>query len=415
MQTYLVGGAVRDQMLGNTVKDQDWLVVGSTPEQMLALGYRQVGRDFPVFLHPQTQDEYALARTEKRSGRGHTDFICDFSPDITVEQDLARRDLTINAMALCDKGEVIDPYGGQTDLANRQLRHVSEAFSEDPLRVFRVAQFYARLSEQGFVIAPQTMQLMTQMTQAGDLQTLSAERVLGEMQKALTCPTPWPFFLALRQCGALKQWFPEVDALFGVPQTQYYHPEVDTAVHVSQALTLACKFNFALPVRFAVLCHDLGKGLTNPDFWPHHRGHEKLGLKPIEQLCQRLKVPKDWQRLAAIVAQWHSHVHMIYDLKPSTLLNLFNALDVWRRPDTAQQFMQACECDYRGRSGFANKHYTHLDYMQQLIDAAKAVSVQDIIADGISGAAIGDELSKRRLDAIAQAQHKVSLPAYSPI
>lgn len=404
MQKYLVGGAVRDQLLAIAVKDKDWLVVGSTPDDMLSRGFRQVGRDFPVFLHPQSQEEYALARTEKRRGIGHTEFICDFSPSITVEQDLQRRDLTINAMALSDDGRLIDPYGGQQDLQARVLRHVSPAFSEDPLRVFRVAQFYARFSDLGFEIAPETMALMRQMTAAGDLASLSAERVLGEMQKALNCPTPWPFFIALRQCGALKQWLPEVDALFGVPQTQYYHPEVDTGVHVGMALTLACEQQLAPAVCYAVLCHDLGKGLTDPSLWPHHRGHEQRGLAPITALSERLRVPKEWHKLALIVAQWHSHIHRIHQLPAAELLALINALDPWRKPDMSEHFIQACDCDYRGRSGFTNTHYTHLDHLRALIEAARAVDVQAVIGAGFRGKAISDELTARRISAIRRLQ-----------
>ncbi|WP_119393400.1 multifunctional CCA addition/repair protein [Salinibius halmophilus] len=400
MQKYLVGGAVRDQLLGIAVKDKDWLVVGATPEQMLKAGFRQVGKDFPVFLHPKTNEEFALARTEKRSGSGHTGFICDFAPDVTVEQDLCRRDLTINAIALAEDGTLVDPYGGQQDLQNRVLRHVSEAFSEDPLRVFRVAQFYARFSDLGFTIAPETLNLMGKMTESGDLRSLSGERVLAELQKALNCPTPWPFFLALRQCGALKQWFPELDALFGVPQPQYYHPEVDTAVHVSMALAIACTEQLPEAVRFAVLCHDLGKGLTDPNDWPHHRGHERLGLAPINALSERLRVPKAWQKLALVVAEWHSHVHRIHDLSPETIMELLTALDVWRKPELGEQFMQACQCDYRGRSGFTNKAYQHIDLLRQLINATQQVDVQAVIADGFAGKAISEEVARRRLGVI---------------
>lgn len=404
MQTYLVGGAVRDGLLGVTVKDRDWLVVGSTPEVMLAQGFQQVGKDFPVFLHPDSHEEYALARTERRQGSGHTGFICDFSPSISVEQDLARRDLTINAMAERQGGQLIDPFGGQKDLQARLLRHVSPAFSEDPLRVFRVAQFAARLQSFGFTVAPETMALMKQMTASGMLNELTAERVQNEFSKALMSNDPWPFFLVLRQCGALQQWFPEVDALFGVPQTQYYHPEVDTAIHVSQAIRVACQQGYNAGVRYAVLCHDFGKGLTPQADWPRHPGHEARGLPPINALSERLRVPKAWQRLALLVATWHSHMHRIYQLGSDEVLALLKALDVWRRPEMAEQFMQACDCDYRGRSGFADKPYQHLNHLQKLMDAAKAIDAQAIIAQGYQGKAIGEQLDRQRLAAIEKVQ-----------
>ena len=408
MKVYLVGGAVRDQLLGLPVKDRDWIVVDATPATLLSLGYQQVGKDFPVFLNPKTKEEYALARTERKSSAGYTGFICDFSPTITLEQDLIRRDLTINAMAQSEDGEIIDPYGGKQDLENRILRHISPAFSEDPLRVLRVARFAARYHSLGFKIASETLSLMAELAQSEELQHLTAERVWLETEKALNEKNPEIYFETLHKTGALKVLFPEIDALYGVPNPVKHHPEVDSFIHTMLVLEQAVNLTENNPilnksaVRFAAICHDLGKALTPQNILPHHYGHEQAGIKPTRSLCKRLKVPSYFQELAELTCEFHTHIHKAFELRAETVITLFNRFDVWRKPQRFQEFLQVCLADTRGRTGFENKDYPQIDYVNQLLQAANEVDVQQVIADGFEKQEIRNELTKRRILAVKQ-------------
>lgn len=410
MQIYLVGGAVRDQLLNLPVKDRDYLVVGATPEQLLSEGYQQVGSDFPVFLHPDTKEEYALARQERKNGIGYSGFLCDFSPDVTLEQDLIRRDLTINAIAQDASGQIFDPYNGQQDLANRLLRHISPAFSEDPLRVLRVARFAARFHSLGFKIAPETLKLMQQMTAYGELAHLTAERVWLETQKAFVTDNPQIYFEVLREIGALAILFPELDRLFGVPQPEQHHPEIDSGIHtllvIAQAKRLAKKAENPTALLWAALCHDLGKGLTEKEMLPHHYGHEVKGIKPTRELSNRLKVPTDIKDFAILVTEYHTHCHKMAELRPQTVLKVFNALDVWRKPQRFFDFLLACETDARGRLGFENREYPQTDLAKRYFEVANQVDVQQVIADGFEKQAIRVELNKRRVNAIATLKKK---------
>ncbi len=408
MKVYLVGGAVRDQLLGLPVKDRDWIVVGAAPATLLSLGYQQVGKDFPVFLNPKTKEEYALARTERKSSAGYTGFICDFSPTITLEQDLIRRDLTINAMAQSEDGEIIDPYGGKQDLENRILRHISPAFSEDPLRVLRVARFAARYHSLGFKIASETLSLMAELTQSGELQHLTAERVWLETEKALNEKNPEIYFETLHKTGALRVLFPEIDALYGVSNPVKHHPEVDSFIHTMLVLKQSVNLTENNPilnksaVRFAAICHDLGKALTPQNILPHHYGHEQAGIKPTRSLCKRLKVPSYYQELAELTCEFHTHIHKAFELRAETVITLFNRFDVWRKPQRFQEFLQVCLADTRGRTGFENKEYPQIDYINQLLHAANEVDVRQVIADGFEKQEIRNELTKRRILAIKQ-------------
>ena len=408
MKVYLVGGAVRDQLLGLLVKDRDWIVVGADPATLLSLGYQQVGKDFPVFLNPKTKEEYALARTERKSSAGYTGFICDFSPTITLEQDLIRRDLTINAMAQSEDGEIIDPYGGKQDLENRILRHISPAFSEDPLRVLRVARFAARYHSLGFKIASETLALMAELAQSGELQHLTAERVWLETEKALNEKNPEIYFETLHKTGALSVLFPEIDALYGVPNPVKHHPEVDSFIHTMLVLKQAVNLTENNPilnksaVRFAAICHDLGKALTPQNILPHHYGHEQAGIKPTRSLCKRLKVPSYFQELAELTCEFHTHIHKAFELRAETVITLFNRFDVWRKPQRFQEFLQVCLADTRGRTGFENKDYPQIDYINQLLHSANEVDVQQVIADGFEKQEIRNELMKRRILAVKQ-------------
>ena len=408
MKVYLVGGAVRDQLLGLPVKDRDWIVVGADPATLLSLGYQQVGKDFPVFLNPKTKEEYALARTERKSSAGYTGFICDFSPTITLEQDLIRRDLTINAMAQSEDGEIIDPYGGKQDLENRILRHISPAFSEDPLRVLRVARFAARYHSLGFKIASETLALMAELAQSGELQHLTAERVWLETEKALNEKNPEIYFETLHKTGALRVLFPEINALYGVPNPVKHHPEVDSFIHTMLVLKQAVNLTENNPilnksaVRFAAICHDLGKALTPQNILPHHYGHEQAGIKPTRSLCKRLKVPSYFQELAELTCEFHTHIHKAFELRAETVITLFNRFDVWRKPQRFQEFLQVCLADTRGRTGFENKDYPQIDYINQLLHAANEVDVQQVIADGFEKQEIRNELTKRRILAVKQ-------------
>lgn len=402
MKTYLVGGAVRDSLLNIPFKDRDWVVVGATPKQMLSLGYEQVGADFPVFLHPKTKEEYALARTERKSGSGYQGFECQFSPDVTLEEDLLRRDLTINAMAKSEDGELVDPYNGQADLANKVLRHVSPAFSEDPLRVLRVARFAARFAPLGFTIAPETMTLMQHMVEDGELEHLVAERVWTETRRALTEKDPTTYFQVLRNCGALKVWFKELDALFGVPQRPEFHPEIDCGIHALMSLNAAHKAEGSLAVRWAALTHDLGKALTPANVLPRHIGHEKRGLAPLKALHKRLRTSNDCAELAAISSEFHTHIHRALELKASTIVKLFNRLDVWRRPERFEEFLQVCTADARGRTGFENTPYPQADYMRKALKLAQSITAQAVIAQGFEGAAIRKALDEERTSYLQQ-------------
>ncbi|GGY36378.1 multifunctional CCA protein [Bacterioplanes sanyensis] len=400
MQIYLVGGAVRDRLLQRAVKDRDWVVVGATVDDMLSAGYQQVGADFPVFLHPETHEEYALARTERKTGQGYQGFDCRFSPDITLEQDLLRRDLTINAMALDDQQQLIDPYGGERDLHNKVLRHVSDAFAEDPLRVLRVARFAARLQPLGFTIAAETQALMQHMCANGELEHLVAERVWQETQRALLDQHPPTYFQVLHDCGALSVWFTELARLFGVPQPEQHHPEIDCGIHALLCLQAAVDADASLAVRWAALTHDVGKALTPASEWPKHHGHEKRGLKPLKALQQRLKVPNELKKLAELTTEFHTHVHRAFELRPETLLKLFQQTDAWRRPERFAEFLLACQCDARGRTGLEQCDYPQRDYCQQALDCASAIKTQDVITPEMKGPEIGQAVQQARLQAL---------------
>ncbi|MGO2341884.1 multifunctional CCA addition/repair protein [Vibrio litoralis] len=400
MEIYLVGGAVRDRLLGIPSYDKDWMVVGSSPQEMLAQGFRAVGQDFPVFLHPETQEEYALARTERKSGQGYTGFECHYAPDVTLEEDLARRDLTINAIAQSPDGSLHDPYHGEKDLQARILRHVSPAFSEDPLRVLRVARFAAKLQPFGFTIAPETMLLMQQIVDSGELSYLTAERVWQEWQKSLNTDSPQVFLETLKQCGALAVILPEIDALFGVPQPERWHPEIDTGIHTLMVAKQAAQLSSDIAVRFAAQVHDLGKAITPESEWPSHKMHCHTGLKLIKQLCQRLTVPNECRDLALLVCQHHSNLHRTMELKPSTALKLLNQLDAWRKPQRFEQVLLCCQADHQGRLGLESQPYPQKKRMLGYYHAAASINVQAIISQGVIGKAIREELDKQRTAAI---------------
>ena len=400
MQIYLVGGAVRDKLLGLTPQDRDWVVVGATPQQMLDLGYRPVGKDFPVFLHPETNEEYALARTERKTAPGYHGFEFHADPSVTLEEDLQRRDLTINAMAEAPDGSIIDPFNGQEDLANGRLRHVSPAFAEDPVRILRVARYAARYGKWGFRVAHGTNKLMKEMVDSGEVDALVPERVWQELSRALGEETPQRFFEVLRGCGALARVFPELEALFGVPQPKHHHPEEDTGVHTLMVLEQAARLTPDTRVRFAALVHDLGKGTTPPAEWPRHIAHEHRGVKLVEQLCKRLRVPNDYRDLALLVTRYHGVYHRADELRASTLLETIEAVGAFRRPERLEQFLLACEADSRGRTGFEEQQFDQPDIFRAAYRAAAAVDVQQVIADGYEGSAIAEQLKRRRTAAI---------------
>lgn len=400
MQIYLVGGAVRDQLLQLPVYDRDWVVVGSSPQAMLAAGFQAVGKDFPVFLHPNSKEEHALARTERKTGVGYTGFACHYAPDVTLEDDLLRRDLTINAMAQDNSGQLIDPYGGQRDLAAKVLRHVSPAFVEDPLRVLRVARFAAKLHHLGFTVAEETMQLMAKIAQSGELQHLTAERVWQEWHKSLSTHHPEVFLQVLRDCDALAVVLPEIDRLFGVPQPEKWHPEIDTGIHTLMVAKQAAQLSDSLPVRFAAQVHDLGKGVTPPSEWPSHKLHCHTGLNIIESLCERIRVPNEFRDLALAVCAQHSNIHRADELKPATKLKVLGLLDVWRKPERLEQVLLCCEADHRGRLGLESQPYPQREIFLRAYQAALGVAVQAVIADGFQGKQIKEELDKRRVSAI---------------
>lgn len=400
MHIYKVGGAVRDRLLGRPVTDIDWVVVGASAEAMQAQGFRPVGADFPVFLHPESGEEYALARTERKSGQGYGGFVFHASPGVTLEQDLIRRDLTINAMAEDDDGRVIDPYGGQQDLHDRVLRHVSPAFAEDPLRVLRVARFAARYAPLGFTVAPETLTLMRRLAESGELQALTAERSWKEISRALLEPRPDVFIQVLRDCGALAELLPELDALFGVPQPEAHHPEVDTGLHCLMVLRQCALHEQPLSVRWACLLHDLGKGRTPQSEWPRHIAHEQRGLAPIEAVNRRCKAPRDCAELALLVGEYHTHAHRALELRASTLLELLQSFDVYRRPQRFEEFLAACEMDARGRLGLEQRDYPQAAYLRGAMHAARAVAVQPLLEKGLKGAELGEALKRERLLAL---------------
>lgn len=408
MQIFLVGGAVRDALLGIPVKERDWLVVGATPEQMVAQGYTPVGKDFPVFLHPTTHEEYALARTERKSGRGYGGFAFSTAPDITAEQDLSRRDLTINAMAQDASGHIVDPYGGKSDLEQKILRHVSAAFVEDPLRVLRVARFAARYHHLGFTIAPETLALMTQIQRSGELDFLVAERVWQEIHRALQERHPHVFFQTLRDCAALATLMPELDQLFGVPQRKDYHPEVDTGVHALLSLQQAACLSTDAAVRFAALIHDLGKGETPADEWPRHIGHEKRSLPLIRQLCQRLTAPHDYRDLALLAAEFHTHCHRSAELRADTLHKVLKACRALHHPANLEKFLLVCEADARGRTGLETQAYPQPERFRAALAACKTIQTETLQAEGFSGVRLGNEIEKRQIDAIERLAPKTT-------
>jgi tRNA nucleotidyltransferase (CCA-adding enzyme) len=404
MKTYLVGGAVRDRLLGLPVKDRDYVVVGATAEGLLRLGYTPVGKDFPVFLHPQTREEYALARTERKTGRGYHGFAFDTAPNVTLEDDLRRRDLTINAMAEDEGGNLVDPFGGATDLRDHVLRHVSPAFAEDPVRILRVARFAARYASRGFRTADETMALMQNMVRAGEADHLVPERVWAETQKALAERTPSAFVRALRDCGALAVVMPEVDALYGVPQRAEFHPEIDTGVHLEMVLDMAARLapGDAL-IGWCALTHDLGKALTPKDELPSHRGHEHAGVAPLRALAERLKVPNEYAALAELVCRLHLLAHTAFELRPETVLKLFEQLDAFRQPRRLPQFLLACAADKRGRKGMSEDDYAQAPYLTDLFDRALEPKAQPLLDQGLKGPELGDALRAARLQAIAAA------------
>ena len=401
MQVYLVGGAVRDQLLGHPYHEKDYVVVGATPEQLLAQGYQPVGKDFPVFLHPETKDEYALARTERKSGQGYHGFEFYTDISVTLEDDLIRRDLTINAIAMDDDGKIYDPYHGHEDLNNKILRHVSDAFAEDPLRVLRVARFAARYHQYGFTIAEETLALMQQLANSGELKALTPERVWKETSRALMERDADVYFETLRQCGALKFLFPEIDALFGIPQRPEYHPEIDCGIHTLMSLQQACRANYSLDVRFAVLVHDLGKALTPKDELPRHIMHEERGVQPVNDICDRLKVPTNTKQLSIAVCKEHLKSHQAFTLKAGTLWRFLQRLDVLRRPERVEAFIQACECDSRGRLGLEDRDYPQARYLTEAMQLVRSIKASDLPAD-VKGPDIGEMLIQKRIEALAE-------------
>ena len=400
MKIYTVGGAVRDHLLGHAVADQDYVVVGATPEQMEAQGFRPVGKDFPVFLHPQTHDEYALARTERKTARGYKGFDIHTSPEVTLEQDLARRDLTINAIARDEAGNLIDPYHGEADLKAGILRHVSPAFVEDPVRILRVARFAARFD---FAIAPETLELMKEMVRNGEADHLVAERAWQELSRGLMEAKPSRMLLVLRECGALARILPEVDALFGVPQPAQHHPEVDTGAHTMMVLDYAAAQGHSLPVRFAALSHDLGKGVTPREFWPRHHGHEHKSVELVQKLCERLRVGNDCRDLGVLVARFHGDVHRAAELRPGTVLKLLSAVDVFRKPERFEEFLAACDSDMHGRTGREKEPYPQAQILRAAAAAARAVDAGAIARQAGDPRLIPAAIEAARLQAVTDA------------
>jgi len=401
MEIYLVGGAVRDKLLGLPVIEQDWVVIGETPESMVKQGFRPVGKDFPVFLHPQSHDEYALARTERKTAPGYKGFAIHASPEVSLEQDLIRRDLTINAIAMTPQGHLIDPYGGQQDLENRIFRHISPAFAEDPVRILRVARFAARYGHLGFKLAEETRELMQSMVAAGEVDYLVPERVWAELFKALKEQTPSAFFYTLKDCTALKKIFPEINCLFGVPQPEKHHPEIDTGLHSMLCLKQATQLSANPEVRFAALVHDLGKGITPKENWPHHYGHEKTGLRILENLCSRLRVPNVFKTLSMHVMQYHTQCHKAFELRASTLTDVLGVLGAFKANNTLPEFLLACEADAKGRTGFEHAPYPQAEMIKLAAKAAASVDTSAILNSGLQGAKIGEAIRRLRIKAVA--------------
>lgn len=370
LETYLVGGSVRDELLQLPVKDHDYVVVGSTPEEMEKLGYRSVGKDFPVYLHPKSHDQYALARTERKVASGYRGFEVYASPKVTLKDDLARRDLTINAIAKDKHGKIIDPFNGIADLKAGLLRHVAPAFSEDPVRVLRAARFSARF---GFRVAPETLTLMSEMVRNGEIDALVPERVWQELARGLMENKPSRLFSVLRDCGALTRIIPEIDILFGIPQPEKWHPEIDTGEHIMQVIDYAASKNYSLPVRFAALTHDLGKGVTPRNLWPSHPGHEKHSVKLVKALCERIRAPKNSRDLAFLVARFHSNVHRMAELNPTTIVDMLQAVDAYRKPERFEEFIHACACDFHGRSGYIDRLYPQATWLREAFNATNRV------------------------------------------
>ena len=402
MKIYLVGGAVRDKLLGLTVQDRDYVVVGATPDEMVAQGFKPVGADFPVFLHPVTKEEYALARTERKSGHGYKGFKVYAAPDVTLEDDLRRRDLTINAMAEDEQGQLTDPFHGAEDLRHGILRHVSPAFAEDPVRILRVARFAARFAARGFRVAPETNALMDQMAASGEVDHLVPERVWTELERALGEEKPSRFFEVLRASNVLPRLFPEINALFGVPQPEKHHPEIDTGVHVMLVLDQAARLSPDTRVRFAALMHDLGKGTTPSTKWPQHIGHEARGVELVKNFCQRLRVPNEFRDLAMLTARFHAHCHRMEELRPETVVDMLDAMDAFRRPERVPAFALACEADARGRRGYEDKPYPQSALLLRAFEAARTVDTAAIAASGAEGKEIGARIREQRIAAVRQ-------------
>ncbi len=401
MKTYLVGGAVRDEILGYPFKEKDWVVVGATVDDMIASGYQQVGKDFPVFLHPETKEEHALARTERKTAAGYKGFEVQTSADVTLEDDLIRRDLTINAIAKDEKGEYIDPYHGIADIKNKILRHVSSAFAEDPVRILRIARFMARYAHLGFSIAEETITLMKEMVAAGEVDALVPERVWQEMQKALSEKTPTAFITTLRACGALERILPELDCLFGIPQPIEHHPEIDTGIHTLMVLEQACLLSKAGDVRFAALMHDLGKGTTPESEWPRHIAHEARGADIVKKVCQRLRIPNEYRDLAERTARFHLNYHRALELKPATVVKTLEQLDAYRKPERFEKFLLASEADARGRTGYENKDYPQGNYLRQALTVTKDIDIDKLRSMGFENMALANEIKKTRIKAVA--------------
>ena len=406
MEIYLVGGAVRDELLGRPISERDWVVVGATPDDLLTRGFRPVGKDFPVFLHPDTHEEYALARTERKTAPGYHGFSVHAAPEVTLADDLLRRDLTINAMARDSQGQLIDPYHGRRDLEARWLRHVSPAFAEDPVRILRLARFSARYAPLGFRVAPETLDLMRVMVASGEVDHLVAERVWTETVRALGEPGPGQFIATLRECGALVRIFPELDRLFGVPQPPLHHPEIDTGLHTLLALEQAVRLGADPVARFAVLVHDLGKGTTPAGEWPRHLDHEQRGAELVRAFCQRLRIPTMYRELGVVTAHYHTHCHRALELRPKTLLNTLQGLDALRKPPRFEQFLIACEADARGRLGLEHRDYPQADFMRRIHRAAAGVQARPLLAQGLTGLALAEALRGERLAAIAEARRE---------
>lgn len=400
-RVYLVGGAVRDEFLGLPVNERDWVVVGGTPDELLQKGYRQVGASFPVFLHPESGEEYALARTERKQGHGYHGFTVDFHPDVTLEEDLERRDLTINAMARGEDGALIDPFGGRKDIEARVLRHVSPAFREDPLRVLRVARFAARFAPLGFTVHPATLQLMREICESGELAHLVPERAWSEIAGSMAAPRPGVFVEVLRACGALNVLLPEVGCLFGIPQPERYHPEIDTGIHVLMTMDLAAREGWGPEVVFALLLHDLGKGVTPRAAWPAHVGHEHKGVPLVRAVCERFRVPSSYRDLAVRVAGLHLRCHRLLEMRPDTVMRLIEDADLVRRPQGMDDFLHACEADYRGREGFEERPYPQAQRLRAALAAVHGVQARDLDMSGLEGKQVGEKLRRARIEAIA--------------